>query len=346
MAVYTLEKIASHIGGTVYGKSTMEIDGVSEIATANASQITFLANPKYKPLLETTSAGAVIIDGNADVEPEIPYIIAPNAYFGFLQAFLLFNPPQRLLEPGIHDTAVIEDTAEIGENVTICANCYIGAGVKVGDNSRILPNCVLLNNSEIGSDCLFYPSVSVREGCRIGKRVIIHNGAVIGSDGFGFAPWKGQYHKIPQVGTVIIEDDVEIGANVTIDRATLGETVIKAGVKLDNLVHIAHNVVVDEHTVMAAQAGISGSTKIGKHVMIGGQVGTVGHISIGEGAQIAAQSGVAKDVEPKEQLFGAPARPIMRAKRIEAVINNLPELAKRVKKLEKALEKLGDSDKE
>lgn len=344
MAVYTLEKIASQIGGTLHGDGTMKIDGVAEIATATASQITFLANPKYKPMLESSSAGAVIIDGNADVEPEIPYIVAPNAYFGFLQAFLLFNPPQTLLEPGIHDTAVIEESAEIGKNVTIGANCYIGAGVKIGDNSRILPNCVILNNSEIGSDCLLYPSVGVREGCRIGKRVIIHNGAVIGSDGFGFAPWQGRFHKIPQVGTVIIEDDVEVGANVTIDRATLGETIIKSGVKLDNLVHIAHNVTVGEHTVMAAQAGISGSTKIGKHVMIGGQVGTVGHISIGDGAQIAARSGIAKEVEPNVQLFGAPAKPIMRAKRIEAVINNLPELAKRVRKLEKALEKLNDSD--
>jgi len=343
MAALNLDTLASKIGGTVHGDGSVEVTGVAEIAKAQATEITFLANPKYKHLLNSCEAGAVIIDGNADLIPNIPYIEVPNAYFGFLQAFLLFNPQKELLKPGIHSTAVIEETATLGENVTIGANVYIGEGVTIGDNTRILPNCVILNNSSIGKGCLFYPSVGVREGCSIGDRVIVHNGAVIGSDGFGFAPYGGRFHKIPQVGTVIVENDVEIGANVTIDRATLGETVIRSGVKLDNMVHIAHNVIVDEHTVMAAQTAISGSTKIGKNVMIGGQVGTVGHITIGDGAQIAAKSGIAKSVEPGEQMFGAPAHPIMKAKRIEAVIKNLPNLAKRVRQLEKALEKLSET---
>jgi UDP-3-O-[3-hydroxymyristoyl] glucosamine N-acyltransferase len=202
-----------------------------------------------------------------------------------------------------------------------------------------LAGCVLQDKVNIGQNCLLYPLVSVREDCEIGNNVIIHNGAVIGSDGFGFAPFEGQYHKIPQIGKVIIEDEVEIGANCTIDRATMGETIIRKGTKLDNLIHIAHNVEIGESTVMAAQTGISGSTKIGHHVMTGGQVGTIGHITIGNYVQIGAQSGVAKSIPDKEVYFGSPARPIMHTKRIEAVINQLPDIAKRLKKVERKLEK-------
>jgi UDP-3-O-[3-hydroxymyristoyl] glucosamine N-acyltransferase len=237
---------------------------------------------------------------------------------------------------------VIHPEAKIGKDVRIGAHVVIGKGCEVGDRTRILPNCVLMDGVKVGQDCLLYPLVSVREECEIGNRVIIHNGAVIGSDGFGFAPHEGVYHKIPQVGRVVIEDDVEIGANCTIDRATMGETRIRRGAKLDNLVHIAHNVEVGEWTVMAAQAGISGSTKIGHHVMVGGQVGTVGHIRIGNYVQIGAQSGVSKSIPDGEIVFGYPARPIMRTKRIEAVVNQLPELLKRVKELERQVEALRD----
>jgi UDP-3-O-[3-hydroxymyristoyl] glucosamine N-acyltransferase len=192
----------------------------------------------------------------------------------------------------------------------------------------------------IGADTILYPLVSVREECFIGNRVIIHNGSVIGSDGFGFAFHQGIFHKIPQVGRVVIEDDVEIGANCTIDRATMGETVIRKGVKLDNLIQIAHNVEVGESTVMASQTGISGSTKIGHHVKIGGQVGTVGHITIGNFSQIGAQSGVSKDVPEKEVVFGSPARPIIKTKKIEAIINQLPDIYKKLKQLVKDVDLL------
>lgn len=340
MPVFTLSEIADHIGGELHGDSGLKIKGVAQIDQAGEGELTFLANPKYKDFLGRSKAAAVIIDEKAGVEPAIPYIKAIDAYYGFLRAFLMFNKPKELLEPGIHPTAVIHESAKIGKDTRIGAHVYIGAGVHIGERCRIFPNCVILNESFIGDDCLLYPSVGIREDCRIGSRVIIHNGAVIGSDGFGFAPFQGKFHKIPQVGKVVIEDDVEIGANVTIDRATLGETVVKAGTKLDNLVHLAHNVVVGENTVIAAQSGISGSTRVGQNVMIAGQVGTVGHISIGDRAQIGAQSGVAKNVPEGEIVFGYPARPIMKTKRIEAALNYLPDLLKRVKKLEEALEKL------
>ena len=318
----------------------MQITGAAKLDEAGPGEITFLANPRYKELLGGTRASALIIDKKIDVETPIPSIRIDDAYYHFLKVFLLFHPPRQIIEPGIHPTAVIHPSVQLGKSVAIGAHVVIGENCRVGDRTRLLPGCVIMREVRIGEDCLLYPLVSIREECRIGNRVIIHNGAVIGSDGFGFAPHQGVYHKIPQVGRVVIEADVEIGANCTIDRATMGETRIGKGVKLDNLVHIAHNVEVGESTVMAAQAGISGSTKIGHHVMIGGQVGTVGHIRIGNFVQVGAQSGVSKSVPDKEVIFGYPARPIMRTKRIEAVINQLPELYKRIKQLETELEKL------
>ncbi|RMH98904.1 MAG: UDP-3-O-(3-hydroxymyristoyl)glucosamine N-acyltransferase [Calditrichaeota bacterium] len=340
MPVYTLAEIARHLEGELHGAPEIPIRDTAEIERAEAGHITFLANPKYRPRLKTTRASAIIIDDRAGVTPEIPYIKVADAYYGFMQTVVLFHPPAKLLEEGAHPTAVIHETARIGKHTAIGANVYIGEGVEVGEGTQIFPNCVVLNNSRIGKNCVLYPGVTVRENTLIGDRVIIHNGAVIGSDGFGFAFHQGRYHKIPQVGRVVIEDDVEIGANVTIDRATLGDTVIKTGVKLDNLIHIAHNVVVGEHTVMAAQTGISGSTRIGRNVMIAGQVGLVGHIEIGDGAKIGAQSGVSKSVPPGETVFGYPARPIMKTHRIEAALNQLPELIKRVRTLEKQLRSL------
>ncbi|NOX36650.1 MAG: UDP-3-O-(3-hydroxymyristoyl)glucosamine N-acyltransferase [Calditrichaeota bacterium] len=346
MAVFTLQQIAERIGGQVFGPTDMKITGTAEIEKASDGEITFLANPRYKHHLKTTRASAIIVDDKIGEVPEIPYIKVADAYFAFLQTVVLFHPPRELLAPGIHPTAVIHETAVLEEGVRVGAHVFIGKNVRIGRNTRIFPNCVILDNVSIGEECILYPSVSVREDCQIGHRVILHNGVVVGSDGFGFAPHEGRYVKIPQVGRVIIEDDVEIGANATIDRATLGETVIKTGAKLDNLVHIAHNVVVGEHTVIAAQTGISGSTRIGKRVMMGGQVGTVGHITIGDGAQIGAQSGVSKSVPPGEVVFGYPARPIMKTKRIEAALNQLPDLLKRVRQLEQIIETLQNSRKD
>lgn len=340
MPTFTLADLAASLKGELSGDPELLISGTAEIDKAKEGQITFLANPKYKPYLESTGATAVIIDDKAGDLSGIPAIKVSDAYFGFLQVFMMFYTPKKMLDDGIHPTAVIHESAEVGDGSAIGANVYIGANVKIGKGCQIFPNCVVLDDTTIGSDCKFYPSVNIREVCTIGDRVILHNGVVVGSDGFGFAPYQGKFHKIPQVGTVIIEDDVEIGANTTIDRATMGETRIKSGVKLDNLIHIAHNVVVGDDTVIAAQTGVSGSTTIGKHAMIGGQVGMVGHIHIGDRVQIAAQSGVVKNVPEGEVLFGSPARPIMVNKRIEAATKNLPDLLKRVRAIEKKLDEL------
>lgn len=338
MPKFTLKEISDKIKGELCGDASILISNAAKIDTASEGDITFLANTRYKNLLHQTRASAVIISKKMASNISIPYVAVDDAYYGFLQIFLLFNPRQEIMEPGIHSSAVIHPSARIGKDVSIGAHVMIGKNCVIGDHSKILANCVVLDRVKIGSDVLLYPLVSVREDCRIGNRVIIHNGAVIGSDGFGFAPHEGIFHKIPQIGRVVIEDDVEIGANCTIDRATMGETIIGRGTKLDNLIQIAHNVKVGESTVMAAQAGISGSTQIGHHVMIGGQVGTVGHIKIGNFSQVGAQSGVTKSVPEKEVVFGYPARPIMKTKRIEAILNQLPDLYKKIKTLEKEMQ--------
>ena len=337
MPVLSLQEIAEKIGGELRGDPSIKIHNTAEIEKAKQGEITFLANPKYAAKLATTQASAVIVDQRITKLPNLPCIIVPDAYYGFLQTLLIFNQPREMLTAGVHKTAVVHPTAKLGKQIKIGAGVYIGADVEVGDGTEIFPNCVILDGVKIGVACRFYPLVSVREDCVIGDRVIIHNGAVIGSDGFGFAPHEGKFHKIPQVGKVVIEADVEIGANCTIDRATLGETRICSGTKLDNLVHIAHNVTVGTHSVIAAQTGISGSTKIGSHNMIGGQVGIVGHITIGDHVQIAAQSGVSKNIEDGQVVFGTPARPIMKMKRIEASLDHLPEMRKRIHQLEKKM---------
>ncbi len=337
MPQFTLEELCRKVNGQLFGEGGTIIRGAAKIDSASTGEITFLANPRYKQYLSQTRASAIIIDKTTEIDPAIPHIRVDDVYYRFLQIFLLFNPQKETLAPGIHSSAVIDPSATLGKGVAVGAHAVIGQNCRIGEKSRIYPGCVIMDNVEIGSGCILYPLVSVRENCRIGNQVIIHNGTVIGSDGFGFAPFEGQFHKIPQIGRVVIEDEVEIGANCTIDRATMGETIIRRGAKLDNLIQIAHNVEIGEWTVMAALSGISGSTKVGHHVMLGGQVGTVGHITIGNYAQIGAQSGVPKSIPEKEIVFGSPARPMMRTKRIEAVVNQLPELLKRVQQLEREL---------
>jgi len=338
MVQKSLKELAKFVQGELIGKEDTQISGAVKLDKAGPGDITFLANPKYKSLALQTRASAIVLEKNVDFPADIFQIRVDNAYYRFLQIFLLFNPPQEIIQPGIHPSALIGEDTKIGESVAIGPNVVIGKNCSIGNHTKILANCVIMDNVSIGDHSLLYPLVSIRESCQVGNRVIIHNGTVIGSDGFGFAPFEGIFHKIPQVGLAIIEDDVEIGANCTIDRATMDATIIRKGAKLDNLIHIAHNVEIGESTVIAAQTGISGSTKIGHHVMIGGQVGTVGHIQIGDYVQIGAQSGVAKSIPEKEIYFGYPARPIMRTKRIEAIINQLPELYKKINQMERELE--------
>ncbi len=336
----TIDSIAEMIGAVVDGDGSREISGLAKIEEATQGQLSFIANNKYFKFIETTNASAVLVEPDFPEAKDKTLLRVKNPYFAFLKLARHFYKQKPQVLQGIHETANIGENCEIGENPAIGANVVIGSDCKIGANVVIHPGVVLGTDVSVGDNCILYANVTVREQCVIGNGVIIHMGAVIGSDGFGFAFEDGKYHKLPQMGNVVLEDDVEVGANTTIDRATLGETRIKTGAKIDNLVQIAHNVQVGEHTAIAAQAGISGSTKIGRYVRMGGQAGLVGHIEIGDQAAIGAQAGITKSVPEKEFVSGYPARPHMQAKREEASLAKLPELIKKVRRLEAQLRDL------
>jgi len=331
-----LAEISELVGGELVGNKEVVITGVAPIGQAGPGDLTFVANPRYRPLLKTTGASAAIVDKETNW-PSLALIRHSNPYYAFLLALQHFHPAERPVASGIHPQSSIAPDAVLGKDVGIGPFAVIDSKVQIGDNTLIGAGSYIGPGCEIGSDCLIYPNVTIREKVRIGNRVIIHSGTVVGADGFGYAKDKGVYHKIPQVGIAVIEDDVEIGANVTIDRGTMGETCIGRGTKIDNLVQIAHNVKIGENSIIVSQVGISGSTEVGKNVTIAGQVGVVGHIHIGDGAVIAAQSGVHKDVQPGQILLGSPARDMQKSKKIEAILSNLPEYIEKLKKLEKAV---------
>lgn len=339
-----LRDIAAMLNAEIEGNSETEILRVAKIEEAGEGDISFVANPKYQKFVETTRASAVIVarDLQTSVGTKPALVRVNDPYFAFLKVLQHFTPPVEPLASGIHPTAVIASSAKLGVDVRVGANVVIGERTRVGDGAMLCHNVVLGDDVEIGARALLYPNITVYYGCKIGARVIVHSGTTIGSDGFGFAPKAdGAYDKIPQLGIVVIEDDVEIGANCAIDRATLGETRIKRGVKLDNLIQVAHNVVIGENTVSAAQAGISGSTKIGKQCMIGGQVGFTGHIDIADGTKIGAQSGVHRSIEkPNTTIFGYPAYPQRDAFRIQGALTQLPDLLQTVRQLQKRVEQL------
>jgi len=335
-----LRELAGRLGCELLGDGEVEIRGVSGLERAGPGDLTFLANPRYAPLLATTRAAAVIV-ASAN-ESTLPRLVSENPYLAFARAVGLICPPARP-EPGVHPSAQVHPTAVLGTGVHVGALAVVGARARVGARSVLHPQVVVYDEVTIGEDCLLHSGVQVRERCRLGDRVIVQNGAVIGGDGFGFArDAEGRYHKFPQVGTVVIEDDVEIGANVAIDRSTLGATVIRRGAKIDNLVQIAHNVVIGENTVVCGLVGISGSVTIGDNVTIAGQVGMADHVTIGSNTTIGAQSGVSKSLEGGQYYLGSPAVPIGLASRQYAVWANLPELSKRVRELEKRLEEIAD----
>lgn len=342
-----LRDIALLVDGEIVGNGDAEIADIMKIEEAVEGTVTFLANLRYQKYLETTRASAVIVHttlDTADVKRSTPlsYIKVADPYLAFLRLQVHFHPPPRPLAPGIHATAAVAPTATLGKDVAIGMFVVIGERCTIGDRTIVLHGTVLGDGVSVGEGSLIYPNVSIGEGCRIGNNVIIHSGTVIGSDGFGFAPKPdGSYEKIPQMGIVVIEDDVEIGANCTLDRATMGETRVKRGAKLDNLIQVAHNVVIGENTVMAAQSGISGSTKIGKNSMIGGQVGFTGHLDIADRTFVGAQSGVTKSVaEPGKSIFGSPAKDKMVAARIEGALRNLPETLRQIAELERRIASL------
>lgn len=342
----TIQEIASWLGGETEGNDKSEIRGVAKIEEARPGDITFLANPKYERFLSSTTASAVLVsrqfESTKSRRPELTLIKVQDPYVAFLKVLKRLVPQVDPFTPGIHPTAVVAKSAKVGAHVSIGAHSVVGEEAEIGENTKISDGCVIGPHAKVGKDCHFYAQVAIYHQCRIGNRVTLHSGCVIGSDGFGFAPLPdGTYEKIPQLGIVVVEDDVEIGANTTVDRATLGETIIRRGVKIDNLVQVAHNVVIGENTVIAAQTGISGSVKIGKNCMIAGQVGIAGHLEIADRTVVLAQSGVAKSItEAGKTLFGTPVKDQHRAARIEAVLRSLPELSQDVQKLKQELEAL------
>ncbi len=340
---YTLKELADLVGGEVHGDDNVEIVGVAGIREAKGGDITFLANPKYLEFLETTSASAVIAPSGC--ESAVPAIQIDNPYYAYLKVLRLFAEEKSLTYvAGVHETAVVESEVELGANVCIGPYVHIERGARIGTNVTILSGSFVGRGSVVGDDSFVYPNVTVREGCEVGKRVILHSGVVIGADGFGFAKDNGVHHKIPQIGRVVIEDDVEVGANSTIDRATTGETRIGRGTKIDNLVQIAHNVIIGKHCVIAAQVGISGSTTIGDDVTLAGQAGLQGHINVGDGAVVGGQAGVFGSVDPGAVVSGYPARDHLRATRVLAAVQKLPELLKQVRELEAKLAALENGD--
>lgn len=330
-----LGELAQALGVRLQGDPQLEITGVAGLESAAAGHISFVANPRYAPLARTTAATAVIVD------EDFPVITAAtlrtsNPYHAFARALALFHPPPRYA-PGIHPTAVIDPTATIGPDAHIGAYVVISASVRIGANATLLPHTVLYPNVTIGDHFFAHAGAIVREGCTIGNRVILQNGVIVGCDGFGFSKDEnGHWFKIPQSGPAVIGDDVEIQANACIDRATVGETVIARGVKIDNFVQVGHGSSVGEDTLLCAQTGLAGSSHIGKNVILAGQVGIAGHLTIGDGVIMTAQSGVSHDVEPGKVLSGSPAFDNRQWLRSTAVFNRLPELSRAVARLTRA----------
>ncbi len=334
-----LKDVAELIGGELNGDPELEINGIRDIENAGKGELTFLANRKYLPLLEQTKASAVICPSDIEL-PGMDQIRMKNPYLGFAKIMQHFFPRKRD-EMGVHEKAYTAPSARIGEGTNIYPGASVGENARIGKNCDILPGCSIGKGAVIGDNCLLYPNVTVYHQCEVGNRCIIHAGTVIGSDGFGFATdEKGEHHKIPQIGNVIIEDDVEIGSNSSIDRAVLGSTRIGEGTKVDNLIQIAHNVQIGKRCFIVAQVGISGSSKVGNDSILAGQVGVVGHIRIGNKCIIAAQSGVLNDVPDGEMYLGSPARPMAESKKIMVTEGKLPEMRHTLKSLIKRVEEL------
>lgn len=342
---FSAAQIAGLIQAKIEGDPQATVQSFGKIEEAVDGQLAFLANPKYEEHLYTTGASVIIVNESYELKQPVKATLlrVPDAYTAFATLLSFYQKMATQQLSGRQEPVFVSASAKIGEQVFLGAFAYVGNNVRIANNVKIFPQVYIGDNVVIEENTILHPGVRIYNDCKLGKNVIIHAGTVIGSDGFGFAPQAdGSFQKVPQIGNVIIEDGVEIGSNATIDRATIGSTIIRAGAKLDNLIQIAHNVEVGNNTVIAAQTGISGSTKIGKNVMIGGQAGIVGHIQIGDGARVNAQSGVSKSIEPKKAVTGSPAFDYTASLRAQAASRNLPELEKRVKELEKLVKQLTD----
>ncbi|MCW3112020.1 MAG: UDP-3-O-(3-hydroxymyristoyl) glucosamine N-acyltransferase [Segetibacter sp.] len=341
---FTANQIAVLIKGKIEGNPDSFAESFGRIEEAQNGQLAFLANPKYEEYLYSTKASVVIVSDKLELKQSVnsTLIRVADPYTAFASLLHYYQELKTQQLQGVQEPCFISPTAKKGDNVFVGAFAYIGEDSEIGNNVKIFPGVYIGNDVKIGENCLLHPGVKIYHDCVIGKNVTIHAGTVIGGDGFGFAPQEdGSFKKFPQIGNVIIEDNVEIGSNATIDRATIVSKIIKAGAKLDNLIQIAHNVEVGSNTVIAAQAGVSGSTKIGNNVMIGGQAGVVGHIQIADFSKINAQSGVSKSIKtPKSAVTGSPAFDYTSALRSQALTRNLPDMEKRITELENQIKLL------
>jgi UDP-3-O-[3-hydroxymyristoyl] glucosamine N-acyltransferase len=331
--------LAQELGAKLIGDPDLSITGVAGIREARPGDLTFLANPRYETHLTETRASAVLIE-EAKAGAPLTQLVHPHPYLAFLKAVKIFRKERPRPEPGLHPTAVVYPGAEIGERVSLGPHVVIEKGAKIGDDCVVMAGSYVGRRARLGDETWLYPRVVVSEDCVLGARVTIHPGTVIGADGFGYVRDGDVHHKVPQVGTVLIGDDVEIGANACIDRATTGTTVIGAGTKIDNLVQVGHNVEMEENVIVVAQVGISGSTRVRRGATLAGQAGIVGHIEIGEFAVVGSQAGVTKSVPPHTQVSGYPAQPHSVARRIHALTMKLPQLVERLSRLEQRLQAL------
>ena len=335
---FTLAQLAQVLGATLEGDPRRLVRGVAPLETAGPDQVSFLTHARYVDAAKASRAGAFVAGADAVALPA-PVLRVRAPQQALVDLLNLFHPPAAVV-PGIHPTAVVGADARIDASASIGAHAVIEAGARIGARVRMAPLVYIGTGVEVGDDCALGTHVALLDGVRLGRRVVIHPGAVIGADGFGFAFDGAQHRKIPQTGGVLIEDDVEIGANTTIDRATFGDTIVRRGTKIDNLVQIGHNVDIGEHSILVSQVGVSGSSRLGRGVVLAGQVGVADHVTIGDGALVGAQGGVPSSLAAGGKYLGTPARPMLEAKRIMAAETRLPELLRRVRALEQALEAL------
>jgi UDP-3-O-[3-hydroxymyristoyl] glucosamine N-acyltransferase len=335
-----LKELAALVGGTVTRDGDLSITGVNTLDDARAGEISFVANPKYLPRLASTRASAVVCGTDVASKSPVPAIAVADPAFAFLKIAECFTPPEPLPSPGIHPTAFVHERASVSKDASVGPCCVVEAGATIGARTILHAQVFVGREAIVGADCRLHAQSTLRERCVLGDRVILQPGAVIGSDGFGYVTINGVHHKIPQSGIVVLEDDVEVGANTAIDRARLGQTLIKRGVKIDNLVQVAHNVVVGEGSLLVAQVGISGSTKLGRYVILAGQAGVAGHLDVPDGTVLTAQSGLGFSGAKGDVLSGSPARPRMQHERSLVALYRLPELLKEIKLLRQRVDEL------